>query len=117
MNPRPSDYKSDALPTELRQRRFRARFLAVARPIARSLTFAPHGLVNILPSERLKVYLNLRLAPTGDPWKYDGEAEARAGVFDRVGQVGEWLKPTDCKSVRPCGVRRFESFPVHQKIL
>ena len=32
------------------------------------------------------------------------------------GQVGEWLKPTDCKSVRPCGVRRFESFPVHQSL-
>src|SRR3954452_247733 len=29
------------------------------------------------------------------------------------GQVGEWLKPTDCKSVPPCEVRRFESFPVH----
>ena len=32
----------------------------------------------------------------------------------RIGQVGEWLKPTDCKSVPPCEVRRFESFPVHQ---
>jgi hypothetical protein len=31
----------------------------------------------------------------------------------RTGQVGEWLKPTDCKSVPPCEVRRFESFPVH----
>ena len=30
------------------------------------------------------------------------------------GQVGEWLKPTDCKSVTPCELRRFESFPVHQ---
>ena len=30
-------------------------------------------------------------------------------------QVGEWLKPTDCKSVPPCEVRRFESFPVHQE--
>jgi hypothetical protein len=29
-------------------------------------------------------------------------------------QVGEWLKPTDCKSVPPSEVRRFESFPVHQ---
>jgi hypothetical protein len=28
--------------------------------------------------------------------------------------VGEWLKPTDCKSVPPSEVRRFESFPVHQ---
>jgi hypothetical protein len=27
--------------------------------------------------------------------------------------VGEWLKPTDCKSVPPSEVRRFESFPVH----
>ena len=33
------------------------------------------------------------------------------------GQVGEWLKPTDCKSVPPCEVRRFESFPVHQIIV
>ena len=36
---------------------------------------------------------------------------SRAGDF---AQVGEWLKPTDCKSVPPCEVRRFESFPVHQ---
>ena len=34
-----------------------------------------------------------------------------AGVF---AQVGEWLKPADCKSAPPCEVRRFESFPVHQ---
>ena len=33
------------------------------------------------------------------------------------GQVGEWLKPTDCKSVPPSEVRRFESFPVHQNTL
>ena len=31
-------------------------------------------------------------------------------------QVGEWLKPTDCKSVPPSEVRRFESFPVHQNL-
>src|ERR1700690_368922 len=31
-----------------------------------------------------------------------------------LAQVGEWLKPTDCKSVPPSEVRRFESFPVHQ---
>src|SRR5215468_9230728 len=30
-------------------------------------------------------------------------------------QVGEWLKPTDCKSVPPSEVRRFESSPVHQR--
>lgn len=35
----------------------------------------------------------------------------RPAVF---AQVGEWLKPTDCKSVPPSEVRRFESFPVHQ---
>ena len=33
--------------------------------------------------------------------------------FADIGQVGEWLKPTDCKSVAP-GLRRFESSPVHQ---
>jgi len=27
--------------------------------------------------------------------------------------VGEWLKPADCKSAAPCGLRRFESSPVH----
>jgi hypothetical protein len=32
-------------------------------------------------------------------------------------QVGEWLKPTDCKSVPPSEVRRFESFPVHHILL
>jgi hypothetical protein len=31
-------------------------------------------------------------------------------------QVGEWLKPADCKSAPPSGVRRFESFPVHQSL-
>jgi hypothetical protein len=30
--------------------------------------------------------------------------------------VGEWLKPTDCKSVPPSEVRRFESFPVHHEL-
>ena len=29
------------------------------------------------------------------------------------GQVGERLKPTDCKSVTPCGLRWFKSTPVH----
>ena len=37
--------------------------------------------------------------------------DRRLGVF---AQVGEWLKPADCKSAPPCEVRRFESFPVHQ---
>ena len=31
-------------------------------------------------------------------------------------QVGEWLKPADCKSAPPSEVRRFESFPVHQNL-
>src|ERR1700716_561932 len=30
------------------------------------------------------------------------------------GRVGEWLIPADCKSAAPCGLRRFESSPVHQ---
>ena len=34
----------------------------------------------------------------------------------KIAQVGEWLKPTDCKSVPPSEVRRFESFPVHQNL-
>ena len=38
---------------------------------------------------------------------------ASGGGVLSIGQVGEWLKPTDCKSVPPCEVRRFESFPVH----
>ena len=33
------------------------------------------------------------------------------------GRVGEWLKPADCKSAAPCGLRRFESFPVHQVLV
>ncbi len=36
------------------------------------------------------------------------------GVRFFRGRVGEWLKPADCKSAAPCGLRRFESFPVHQ---
>ena len=35
---------------------------------------------------------------------------------DVLGRVGEWLKPADCKSAAPCGLRRFESFPVHQAL-
>ena len=33
--------------------------------------------------------------------------------FPPCGRVGEWLKPADCKSAAPCGLRRFESSPVH----
>jgi hypothetical protein len=33
------------------------------------------------------------------------------------GRVGEWLKPADCKSAAPCGLRRFESSPVHQALV
>jgi hypothetical protein len=43
----------------------------------------------------------------------DAYARLCYSQFRRTGQVGEWLKPTDCKSVPPCEVRRFESFPVH----
>src|SRR5208337_2138693 len=35
---------------------------------------------------------------------------------DFSGRVGEWLKPADCKSAAPCGLRRFESSPVHHCI-
>src|ERR1700682_5205684 len=42
----------------------------------------------------------------------------RIGIpADLPGRVGEWLKPADCKSAAPCGLRRFESFPVHQTLL
>ena len=34
-----------------------------------------------------------------------------------AGRVGEWLKPADCKSAAPCGLRRFESSPVHQRLV
>src|SRR5258708_38009289 len=37
--------------------------------------------------------------------------------IDLTGRVGEWLKPADCKSAAPCGLRRFESFPVHQALV
>jgi hypothetical protein len=33
----------------------------------------------------------------------------------RSGQVAERSKAADCKSAGPCGLRRFESSPVHQK--
>ena len=32
------------------------------------------------------------------------------------GQVAEWSKAADCKSADPCGLRRFEPSPVHQKL-
>jgi hypothetical protein len=62
----------------------------------------------VMPQPGLYVILNCRRPQ---------EFCARRFSLRRVpsqGQVGERLKPTDCKSVRPCGVRRFESFPVHQ---
>jgi hypothetical protein len=37
-----------------------------------------------------------------------------APILTANAQVGEWLKPADCKSAPPSEVRRFESFPVHQ---
>jgi hypothetical protein len=48
------------------------------------------------------------------PWLVS-ELRFVAGKARKFAQVGEWLKPTDCKSVPPCEVRRFESFPVHQE--
>ena len=37
-------------------------------------------------------------------------------AHDLPGRVGEWLKPADCKSAAPCGLRRFESSPVHHEL-
>src|ERR1700680_2569642 len=37
-------------------------------------------------------------------------------VIPPVGRVDEWLKPADCKAAAPCGLRRFESSPVHHLI-
>src|SRR5204862_5159864 len=45
-----------------------------------------------------------------------GTRSSRPKRFLR-GRVGEWLKPADCKSAAPCGLRRFESFPVHQALV
>jgi hypothetical protein len=42
--------------------------------------------------------------------------ERNGCIAREFAQVGEWLKPTDCKSVPPSEVRRFESFPVHHLI-
>jgi hypothetical protein len=48
------------------------------------------------------------------------EGQVRDSLFASqkvfTGRVGEWLKPADCKSAAPCGLRRFESFPVHQAL-
>ena len=41
----------------------------------------------------------------------------RRSTLTANAQVGEWLKPADCKSAPPCEVRRFESFPVHQEFV
>ena len=46
-------------------------------------------------------------------WKQLRRHEEESRFF---AQVGEWLKPADCKSAPPSEVRRFESFPVHQLI-
>jgi hypothetical protein len=52
------------------------------------------------------------LADAREWWPDSGLGWAGGSAF--LAQVGEWLKPTDCKSVPPSEVRRFESFPVHQ---
>ena len=36
-----------------------------------------------------------------------------AAICRHYGQVAEWLMAADCKSAAPCGLRRFESSPVH----
>ena len=43
-----------------------------------------------------------------------GRQKAEAARTGVSAQVGEWLKPADCKSAPPSEVRRFESSPVHQ---
>ncbi len=60
----------------------------------------------------------------GCPWPRRGErfpfrlGPRRACPLElsRTGQVAEWSKAADCKSAGPCGLRRFESSPVHQEI-
>ena len=52
------------------------------------------------------------MADAREWWPDSGLKWAGGSAF--LAQVGEWLKPTDCKSVPPSEVRRFESFPVHQ---
>src|ERR1700716_1929495 len=44
------------------------------------------------------------------------EVTASVRCHDLSGRVGEWLKPADCKSAAPCGLRRFESSPVHHSL-
>ena len=39
-----------------------------------------------------------------------------AAICRHYGQVAEWLMAADCKSAAPCGLRRFESSPVHEAI-
>ncbi len=54
----------------------------------------------------------LRETPVSDSKDKLGAQLASEKFF--AGRVGERLKPADCKSAAPCGLRRFESFPVHQ---
>src|SRR5438270_11126739 len=51
------------------------------------------------------------------PSAAEGSVSAGKLAVSYSAQVGEWLKPTDCKSVPPSEVRRFESFPVHQNFV
>ena len=39
-----------------------------------------------------------------------------AAICRHYGQVAEWLMAADCKSAAPCGLRRFESSPVHEVV-
>ena len=48
--------------------------------------------------------------------KLRGCSAAFSVYFPPCGRVGEWLKPADCKSAAPCGLRRFESSPVHHLV-
>ena len=54
-------------------------------------------------------------APAPRPQIVAGEVNRQGRRPGIRAQVGEWLKPTDCKSVPPSEVRRFESSPVHQR--
>jgi hypothetical protein len=57
--------------------------------------------------------LNELPAASDEPWSEQGWIARSSMLGAELAQVGEWLKPTDCKSVPPSEVRRFESFPVH----
>src|ERR1700682_5342284 len=74
--------------------------------------FLNQGMIPVFSGRRVSASRSWRNCVSSFYWS----AVAFYVVIPPCGRVGEWLKPADCKSAAPCGLRRFESSPVHHLI-